>query len=76
MARCRSSSESLMWSARRKSWGGFVTDMTAVVSVVDVTSGQMVDVWRCLSEVELPEIETRGGVSGAVVGRRTDGVKV
>jgi hypothetical protein len=33
-ARCRSSRESLMWSARRKSWGGFVVDMAADLWVV------------------------------------------
>lgn len=35
MARCRSRRESLMWSARRKSCGGFV-DMVEVVEVVVV----------------------------------------
>ena len=38
-ARCRSSSESLMWSASRKSWGGFVVDMAATCGLLGGTDG-------------------------------------
>jgi hypothetical protein len=39
MARWRSRRESFMWSARRKSWGGFVVDMVDVVVSVMLSEG-------------------------------------
>lgn len=46
-ARCRSSSESLMWSARRNSWGGLVVIVVVLVLVVTMMCDGAVDGGEC-----------------------------